>query len=83
MAFFLGILKRRGVAQKGIFRQHHHIGGCVKRPFSPDTTKKYFERALVFLILPCKIKKTSARSLFYSSGRGGEILFTQPRLQQI
>jgi hypothetical protein len=30
------------------------------------------------LILPCKIKKTSARSLFYSSGRGGEILFTHP-----
>jgi hypothetical protein len=54
------------------------VGGCVKRVFSPKATKKYFERVLVFLILPCKIKKTSTRSLFYSSGWSGEILFTQP-----
>jgi hypothetical protein len=51
--------------------------GLCKKPFPPDATKKYFERALVF-DLPHKIKKTSARSLFYSSGWGGEIFFTQP-----
>jgi hypothetical protein len=42
------------------------------------THKKYFEGALVFLILRRKIKKTSAPSVFYSSRWGGEILFTHP-----
>jgi hypothetical protein len=56
------------------------LRGCIKRPFSPDATKKYFERALVFSILRGKIEKTSARSLFYSSGWGSKMLLHNPAI---
>jgi hypothetical protein len=80
---------RRGLAAAGTPLYQDIVGECTgeritwdcgKSLFSPDATKKYFERALVFLILHGKIKKTSARSLFYLSDWSGEILFTQSQV---
>jgi hypothetical protein len=52
-------------------------GGVIQKDlFRSIFSKKYFELYVILIILFCKTSKTIARSLFYSSGWSGEILFT-------